>query len=60
MAAPGIDLVGPLPVPIQNHTLFAAGIVATSTEPDAGKAFIRFISSPAALAIWKAKGFDAP
>jgi molybdate transport system substrate-binding protein len=60
MAAQGVDLVGPLPGPIQNHTLFAGGIVAASKEQEAAKALIRFISSPAAQATWKAKGFDAP
>jgi molybdate transport system substrate-binding protein len=60
IAAPGVDLVGPLPAPIQNYTLFAGGIVATSKEQDAAKAVIRFISSPVVQEIWKSKGFDAP
>ena len=60
IAAPGVDLLGPLPGPIQNYTLFAGGIVATSKEQDAAKALLRFISSPAAQATWKAKGFEAP
>ena len=60
IAAPGIDLVGPLPAPLQNFTLFAGGIVATSTEQEAAKALIQFISSPAAQVIWKMKGFEAP
>jgi molybdate transport system substrate-binding protein len=60
IVAPGIDLVGPLPTPLQNFTLFAGGIVSTSKEQDAAKALIRFISSPAAQVIWKTKGFDAP
>ena len=60
IAAPGVELVGPLPGPIQNYTLFASGIVATSQEQDAAHALIRFISSPAAQPTWKAKGFEAP
>jgi molybdate transport system substrate-binding protein len=60
IAAPGVDLLGPLPGPIQNYTLFAGGIVAASKERDAASALIRFISSPAAQATWKAKGFEAP
>jgi molybdate transport system substrate-binding protein len=60
IAAPGVELLGPLPGPIQNYTLFAGGTIATSKEQEAAKALIRFISSPAAQATWKAKGFDAP
>jgi molybdate transport system substrate-binding protein len=60
LAAPGVDLVGPLPESIQNYTLFSAGIVANSRQQDAGRALIRFISSPDAKAAMKAKGFEAP
>lgn len=59
IAAQGVDLADPLPGSIQNYTQFAGGIVATSKEKEAAKALIRFISSPATQAIWRAKGFDA-
>lgn len=58
VAAPGVELVGPLPAAIQNYTLFAAGIVVDSKQQDAGKALIQFISSPAAAAVMKTKGFE--
>jgi molybdate transport system substrate-binding protein len=60
LTAPGIELVGPLPAPIQNYTLFAGGVVATSKEQEAARALMRFISAPSAQMTWKAKGFDAP
>jgi molybdate transport system substrate-binding protein len=60
VAAPGVDLVGPLPSPIQRYTLFASGIVASSKQQDAGRAFVAFISSPDARAVWSAKGFETP
>jgi molybdate transport system substrate-binding protein len=60
IAAQGVDLVGPLPTPIQNYTLFAGGIVATSKETEPANALLRFISSSAALNTWKSKGFEAP
>ncbi len=60
VAAPGVDLVGPLPAPIQRYTLFASGIVASSVQQDAGRAFVRFISSPDARMIWTSKGFEVP
>jgi molybdate transport system substrate-binding protein len=60
VAVPGVDLVGPLPAPIQRYTRFASGIVASGTEKDASSTFVRFIVSPEAQAIWRAKGFEAP
>jgi molybdate transport system substrate-binding protein len=56
--APGVDLAGPLPSEIQNTTLMAAGISATSKVPADAKALIGFISSPAAAAVLKASGFQ--
>ena len=56
--APGVDLAGPLPGEIQNTTLMAAGITTTAKTPEAAKAFIGFISSPSAVAVLKASGFQ--
>jgi molybdate transport system substrate-binding protein len=44
----GIDIVGPLPESLQKVTVFSAGIATVSKEPEAGKALIKFLSSPAA------------
>jgi molybdate transport system substrate-binding protein len=60
VAEPRVELVGPLPTEIQSNTLYAATIVVVSKEQEVGRALIRFISSPAAAAILKAKGFDPP
>ena len=45
---PGIDIVGQLPPEVQKITVFSAGIASVSKEPEAGKALIRFLASPAA------------
>jgi molybdate transport system substrate-binding protein len=45
---PGIDIVGPLPDALQKVTVFSAGIATASKEPEAGKALIKFLASPAA------------
>jgi molybdate transport system substrate-binding protein len=58
VAAQDLDFVGPLPAAIQNYTSFAAGLVASSEQQDAGKAVIQFISSPVAETVMKAKGFE--
>jgi molybdate transport system substrate-binding protein len=44
----GIDIVGPLPDELQKITVFSAGIAAVSKEPEAGRALIKFLASPAA------------
>jgi molybdate transport system substrate-binding protein len=44
----GIDIVGPLPDELQRITVFSAGIAAVSKEPEAGRALIKFLASPAA------------
>jgi molybdate transport system substrate-binding protein len=44
----GIDIVGPLPNELQKITVFSAGIATVSKEPEAAKALIKFLGSPAA------------
>jgi molybdate transport system substrate-binding protein len=44
----GIDIVGQLPPDLQKITVFSAGIATVSREPDAGRALIKFLASPAA------------
>jgi molybdate transport system substrate-binding protein len=46
----GIDLVGPLPAELQKITVYSAAIATLSKEPEAGKALIKFLTSPAASA----------
>jgi molybdate transport system substrate-binding protein len=42
---PGITIVGPIPDELQKITVFAAGVVASSKQQDAARAFIRFLAS---------------
>jgi molybdate transport system substrate-binding protein len=44
----GIDIIGPLPGELQKITVFSAGIASVSKEPEAGRALIKFLASPAA------------
>jgi molybdate transport system substrate-binding protein len=46
----GIDIVGPLPADLQKITVFSAGVATVSKEPEAGRALIRFLTSPVASA----------
>jgi molybdate transport system substrate-binding protein len=54
----GIDIVGPLPDELQKITVFSAGIASVSKEPDAGKALIKFLASPAARTELVKSGMD--
>lgn len=45
---PGIDIVGPLPAELQVVNVFAAGLATGAKEPEAGKALIAYLVSPAA------------
>ena len=58
LAQPTVELAGPLPSTIQNYTQFAPGIVSGSSQIDAARALVTFLSSPAAQTVLKAKGFE--
>jgi molybdate transport system substrate-binding protein len=54
----GIDIVGELPPGAQRVTVFAAGIPTTSTHPDAAKALIQWLASPANYATIRKTGLE--
>jgi molybdate transport system substrate-binding protein len=54
----GIDIVGELPPGAQRVTVFAAGIPATSKQPEAAKALIQWLASPAAHGAIKKTGLE--
>jgi len=54
----GIDIVGPLPDELQKITVFSAGIATAAKEPEAGKALIKFLASPAARDTIVKSGLD--
>lgn len=56
--APGVDLVGPLPSELQSYIEFTAGVSAGAREPKAAAALIKFVTTPAAAAAYKAKGME--
>ncbi len=54
----GVDVVGPPPGDLGQTNVFAAGVGAASKNSDVGKALLKFLTSPEAQAVFKAKGFD--
>jgi molybdate transport system substrate-binding protein len=54
----GIDIVGELPPGAQRVTIFAAGIPVTSSNPEAAKALIRWLASPAHYELIEKTGLE--
>lgn len=57
MAVAGVEAT-PLPSEIQHAIVFSAAVPATSDVDDAVNALIKFLSSPEAVAVIKAKGLE--
>jgi hypothetical protein len=55
---PGIDIVGPLPLDLQGTFLFSAALMADVSEVKAAKALMKFLCTPEARALIKAKGME--
>jgi molybdate transport system substrate-binding protein len=55
---PGVELLGPFPAELQSYTDVTAGISAHAKEADGAKALIKFLTAPAAVPVFKAKGFE--
>ena len=52
----GIDVIGPIPEALQTKIGFAAGLSASTKQPDTAKALVAFLTAPAAAATLKANG----
>lgn len=59
MSLEGIDVLGPLPAQIQIITTFSAGLATASTQPDAVRALLAFLVSPATEATKQRNGMEA-
>jgi molybdate transport system substrate-binding protein len=58
VGVPCIDVVGPIPEALQTKISFAAGLSASTAQPDTAKALIAFLSAPSAAATLKANGVE--
>jgi molybdate transport system substrate-binding protein len=59
MSLEGIDVLGPLPAEIQIITTFSAGLATTSTQPEAVRALLAFLVSPATEPTKQRNGMEA-
>lgn len=58
LRAPGVDYAGPVPAEFDQRLVFAAGVAAKAKEPQAANEFVKYLTSPAAVAVMKANGLD--
>lgn len=58
LIGPGVELVGPFPAELQQELAFTAAVAADSKDAEASKAFIDFLTAPAAKAVIRAKGMN--
>jgi molybdate transport system substrate-binding protein len=56
MEVSGVDIVGPPPGDLNNITTYAAGVPPNSKDPNGAKALIKFLQTPEAAAVYKARG----
>ena len=55
---PGLVNLGPLPASIQNYTIYAAGLHASSPSPDAAKALVKHLKAPEAVTAIRKMGME--
>jgi len=58
LADPRLDIVGPFPREVQREIVYVSGVSKNAKEPEAGKAFLDFVRSPAGTAVLKARGLQ--
>jgi molybdate transport system substrate-binding protein len=58
LPVPGIEVIGPLPAPLQKLTTFSAGLFTGAREPEVAKALVAALSAPAARPVYTAKGME--
>ena len=56
----GVKLAGPLPGPLQDYSVYAAAIPASSTDPAAARTFVAALASPEMAERWRRNGFEPP
>src|SRR5689334_23069584 len=60
IGTPGIEWLGYLPEEINSWLVFSGGISVNAKEAEAGRTLLKFLATPAALAVFKANGLEPP
>lgn len=56
----GVTMIGPLPAAIQLITTYSAGLSVAPSQPEAARAFLAYLRSPAAASVLKNAGMETP
>ena len=59
LTAPGLDVVGPVPVDLHQEVVFTAALAEDAQSAQAAHAFIAFLKTPASVELLKARGMHA-
>ena len=60
VAVPTVELVGPLPAPIQTYTVLTAAVLSAAEHPQAARSLLQFLAKEDSIAAFRRGGFDAP
>jgi len=60
LAVPGAVLVGPIPLEVQNYTIYSGGVSAASRNHAAADALLLELGDPKNLPVLRKKGLDEP
>jgi molybdate transport system substrate-binding protein len=58
MVVPGIEVVGPLPDPVQEMTTFAAAILRGAADRDGAARFLAGLTTPQAAEAYRTSGLE--
>ncbi len=60
MGVPGVQFVGPIPLMVQNYTIYSGGVAVASRNRAAADALLLALANPENGKILKSKGLDSP
>lgn len=60
MGVPGVQFVGPIPLMVQNYTIYSGGVSVASGNRAAADALLLALANPENAKILKSKGLDSP
>ncbi len=60
IGTPNIEWLGYLPEEINSWLVFSGGVAVNAKEPEAGRALLKFLTAPGAMAVFKANGLEPP